>query len=46
MGNALMMFGSDYEAQLLPWLEPLDRLVSVTRLEGEVLLQRGALLVD
>lgn len=46
MGSALEMFGSDYEADVLPWLAPLDRLVSVTRLEGEVLLQRGALLVD
>ena len=36
----------EYEAQVLPWLEPLDRLVSVTRLEGTVLVQRGALLVE
>jgi hypothetical protein len=36
----------EYQAQVLPWLEPLDRVVSVTRLEGDVLLQRGALLVD
>lgn len=35
-----------YEAEALPWLEPLDRLVSVTRLDGDVLLQRGALLLD
>jgi hypothetical protein len=36
----------EYEAEVLPWLEPLDRLVSVTRLDGDLLLQRGALLLD
>jgi hypothetical protein len=29
-----------------PWLEPLDQLVSVTRRDGDVLIQRAALLVD
>ncbi len=48
MGPAIAMFDptGEYQAQFLPWLEPLDRVVSVTRLEGDVLLQRGALLVD
>ena len=48
MAPAIAMFdpSGEYEAEVLPWLEPLDRLVSVTRLEGDVLLQRGALLVD
>jgi len=35
-----------YETEIRPWLLPLDRVVSVTRLEGDVLVQRGALLVD
>jgi hypothetical protein len=48
MGPAIDSFdpSGEYEAEVLPWLDPLDRLVSVTRLEGEVLVQRGALLVD
>jgi hypothetical protein len=35
-----------YENEIRPWLLPLDRLVSVSRLEGDVLTQRGALLVE
>ncbi len=35
-----------YEAEVLPWIEPLDRLVSVTRLEGDVAVQRAVLLVE
>lgn len=35
-----------YERQIRPWLLPLDRLVGVMRLDGDVLIQRGALLVD
>ena len=38
--------GTFYESEIRPWLLPLDRVVSVTRLEGDVLVQRGALLVD
>jgi hypothetical protein len=32
--------------EALGWLEPLDSFVSVTRLEGDVLVQRAALLFD
>ena len=35
-----------YEAEVRPWLLPLDRIVSVTRLEDDVVVQRAALLVD
>jgi hypothetical protein len=35
-----------YETEIRPWLLPLDRIVSVTRLEGDVHVQRGALLVE
>lgn len=35
-----------YESEIRPWLLPLDRLVGVTRLEGDVLVQRAALLVE
>ena len=35
-----------YEAEIRPWLLPLDRIVSVARLEGDVLVQRAALLVE
>ena len=35
-----------YESEVRPWLAPLDRIVSVSRLEGEVLVQRTALLVE
>jgi hypothetical protein len=38
--------GGIYEAEVRPWLLPLDRMVSVTRLEGGVMVQRAALLVD
>lgn len=35
-----------YEAEIRPWLLPLDRFVSVSRLEGDVIVQRAALLVE
>jgi hypothetical protein len=35
-----------YERDILPWLEPLDRLVQVSVLEGDLLVQRSALLVE
>jgi hypothetical protein len=35
-----------YESTIRPWLLPLDRAVSVMRLEGDVLVQRGALVVE
>ncbi len=35
-----------YESDVRPWLLPLDRIVSVARLDGDVLIQRGALLVE
>jgi len=35
-----------YEADILPWLAPLDRLVSVSRLDGGVLIGSFALLMD
>ena len=34
-----------YETEILPWLMPLDRAVTVTTLEGELLVQRSALLI-
>jgi uncharacterized protein DUF3352 len=46
-GPMLAMAGDDtYETEVRPWLLPLDRIVGVTRLEGDVLLQRVALLVE
>jgi hypothetical protein len=39
------MLGS-YETDVLPWLAPLDRLVSVSRLEGGILVGSFALLAD
>ena len=35
-----------YRAEVLPWLEPLDRLVSVARLDGDLLRTESVLLVD
>ena len=35
-----------YETEIRPWLLPLDRMVSVSRLEGDVLVVRAALLVE
>jgi hypothetical protein len=48
VGPMLGAMGGDggYEAEIRPWLLPLDRIVGVTRLEGDVLHQRSALLVD
>jgi hypothetical protein len=34
-----------YTTEILPWLMPLDRAVTVTTLEGELLVQRSALLI-
>jgi hypothetical protein len=38
--------GSSYETDVLPWLAPLDRLVSVSRIDGGVLVGTFVLLVD
>jgi Protein of unknown function (DUF3352) len=35
-----------YDAEIRPWLLPIDRIVTVARLEGDVLVQRSALLVE
>jgi hypothetical protein len=35
-----------YEQEVQPWLLPLDRLVAVTMVEGDLVVQRSALLVD
>jgi hypothetical protein len=42
----VVAFSQAYETEVRPWLLPLDRIVSVSRLEGEILLQRAALLVE
>lgn len=41
--SAGAMLGADEE--ILDWLRPLDRIVGVARLEGDVLVQRSALLI-
>ncbi len=35
-----------YASEIRPWLLPLDRFVSVTRVDGDVTIQRGALLFE
>ena len=35
-----------YETEIAPWLEPLDRFVSVARVEGDILRTDAVLLVD
>lgn len=35
-----------YASEIRPWLLPLDRMVSVTRVDGDVMTQRGALLFE
>jgi Protein of unknown function (DUF3352) len=35
-----------YEATVQPWLVPFDRLALVARLEGDLVIQRGALFVE
>jgi hypothetical protein len=35
-----------YESEIRPWLLPLDRFAGVIRLEGDVLIQRSALVVE
>lgn len=35
-----------YDSAIRPWLVPLDRITSVTRVEGEAVLQRAALFVE
>jgi hypothetical protein len=35
-----------YQTDIAPWLEPLDRFVSVVRVEGDLLLTDAVLLVD
>ena len=48
LGPMLAEGGMDgmYQSEIRPWLLPLDRMVGVTRLEGDVLVQRAALLVE
>lgn len=38
--------GGMYASEIRPWLLPLDRLVGVTRVDGDVMTQRGALLFE
>jgi hypothetical protein len=42
LGDEIVGTGFD---EMLAWLEPLDQIVSVSRLDGDVLVQRGALFV-
>ncbi len=35
-----------YESEIRPWLLPLDRAVAVSVLEGELLVQHSALLIE
>ena len=35
-----------YDSEIRPWLLPLDRMVTVTVLDGEMLVQRSALLIE
>lgn len=35
-----------YASEIRPWLLPFDRIVGVTRVEGDVMIQRGALLFE
>ncbi|MGH2445318.1 MAG: DUF3352 domain-containing protein, partial [Candidatus Limnocylindria bacterium] len=36
----------EYESEIKPWVVPFDRLVTVTRLEDDVLVQRSALMFE
>jgi hypothetical protein len=42
----LTVMRAAYESEVRPWILPLDRFVSVMRLEGDTLIQRAALIVD
>jgi hypothetical protein len=48
VGPMIGMFDPEgvYERDIVPWLEPFDRAVSVTVLDGDLLVQRAALLVE
>ena len=35
-----------YEADILPWLEPLDRLVTIARIDGDLMRSESVLLVE
>ena len=35
-----------YETEIVPWLEPLDRFVSVAHVDGDILRTDAVLLVD
>lgn len=47
LGPMLAMMDPDgaYESTVAPWLAPLDRMVTVTVLDGELLVQRSALFI-
>jgi hypothetical protein len=47
LGPMLASMDADgaYESMVAPWLAPLDRMVTVTVLDGELLVQRSALLI-
>ena len=42
----LSMFGAPYDSDVRPWLLPLDRAVSVSRVDGERLETRAMLIVE
>jgi hypothetical protein len=47
LDGAGMLDGAfDYEADVRPWLLPLDRVASVSRLEGDLLIQHAVLVVE
>lgn len=46
LGPMLSMFGAPYDSDVRPWLLPLDRAVSVSRVDGERLETRAMLIVE
>ena len=48
LGPLIGVMDSDgvYEAEIEPWLLPLDRYAAVTKLDGDLLVQRAALFFE
>ena len=46
LGTIDEMFGTPDVSEAMAWLDPLDQVISVSRLDGDLLVQRAALIVE
>ena len=46
LGTIDEMFGTPDVSEAMAWLDPLDQVISVSRLDGDLLVQRAAIIVE